>query len=219
MCPCHAAAGGILPLFSLPLLPPRSMQMVLNRGVPQVLHTLVIDLVMGATYIVSACYLACLEVSLPVRCFRHPCNRAAWRRCLARSLNPCSAPSTLLSSLALIYQPLHFQSLRRPGICSARFRSDKRCYYTPPYITPFPPCMQSGALVYAQRVPERWFPGKFDLFFHSHQIFHVGWHPPCGLASGLACSGGDVLGEGEGGRGGSGEGECPGPAVFHAGLC
>ena len=36
--------------------------------------------------------------------------------------------------------------------------------------------MQSGALVYAQRVPERWFPGKFDLFFHSHQIFHVGRH-------------------------------------------
>ena len=139
MCPCHAAAGGILPLFSLPLLPPRSMQMVLNRGVPQVLHTLVIDLVMGATYIVSACYLACLEVSLPVRCFRHPCNRAAWRRCLARSLNPCSAPSTLLSSLALIYQPLHFQSLRRPGICSARFRGDKVLLLHSPLHYPISP--------------------------------------------------------------------------------
>ncbi|KND02504.1 hemolysin III family channel protein [Spizellomyces punctatus DAOM BR117] len=29
-----------------------------------------------------------------------------------------------------------------------------------------------GAVVYACRVPERWAPGKFDLWFHSHQIFH-----------------------------------------------
>lgn len=30
-----------------------------------------------------------------------------------------------------------------------------------------------GALFYALRVPERWFPGKFDIWFQSHQIFHV----------------------------------------------
>ncbi|XP_055384897.1 adiponectin receptor protein-like isoform X2 [Condylostylus longicornis] len=30
-----------------------------------------------------------------------------------------------------------------------------------------------GALFYALRVPERWFPGKCDLWFQSHQIFHV----------------------------------------------
>ncbi|KAI9099442.1 hemolysin-III related-domain-containing protein [Phlyctochytrium arcticum] len=29
-----------------------------------------------------------------------------------------------------------------------------------------------GTLIYAARIPERWWPGKFDLFFHSHQIFH-----------------------------------------------
>jgi len=29
-----------------------------------------------------------------------------------------------------------------------------------------------GALIYGARVPERWFPGKFDLWCHSHQIFH-----------------------------------------------
>lgn len=34
-------------------------------------------------------------------------------------------------------------------------------------------CYVLGAAVYANRVPEKWFPGKFDLFFHSHQIFHV----------------------------------------------
>lgn len=33
--------------------------------------------------------------------------------------------------------------------------------------------LQSGGAIYALRVPERWFPGKFDLFFHSHQLFHV----------------------------------------------
>ncbi|KAL5283893.1 ADIPOR2 family protein [Megaselia abdita] len=30
-----------------------------------------------------------------------------------------------------------------------------------------------GAMFYALRVPERWFPGKFDLWGQSHQIFHV----------------------------------------------
>ncbi|KAK9687414.1 hypothetical protein K7432_014799 [Basidiobolus ranarum] len=30
-----------------------------------------------------------------------------------------------------------------------------------------------GALIYASRVPEKWFPGKFDYIGHSHQIFHV----------------------------------------------
>ncbi|XP_065169961.1 adiponectin receptor protein isoform X2 [Atheta coriaria] len=30
-----------------------------------------------------------------------------------------------------------------------------------------------GAVLYALRVPERWFPGKCDIWFHSHQIFHV----------------------------------------------
>ncbi|OLY77682.1 Adiponectin receptor protein [Smittium mucronatum] len=29
-----------------------------------------------------------------------------------------------------------------------------------------------GVLIYGSRIPERWFPGKFDIFFHSHQIFH-----------------------------------------------
>ncbi|KAF0291092.1 Adiponectin receptor protein [Amphibalanus amphitrite] len=31
----------------------------------------------------------------------------------------------------------------------------------------------AGALLYAFRVPERWFPGKCDIYFQSHQIFHV----------------------------------------------
>jgi len=31
----------------------------------------------------------------------------------------------------------------------------------------------SGALVYALRVPERFFPGKCDIMFQSHQIFHL----------------------------------------------
>jgi adiponectin receptor len=31
----------------------------------------------------------------------------------------------------------------------------------------------AGATLYANRVPERLAPGKFDLFFSSHQIFHV----------------------------------------------
>ncbi|KAL3315237.1 Adiponectin receptor protein 1 [Cichlidogyrus casuarinus] len=30
-----------------------------------------------------------------------------------------------------------------------------------------------GAILYAVRIPERIFPGKFDLWFQSHQIFHV----------------------------------------------
>lgn len=30
-----------------------------------------------------------------------------------------------------------------------------------------------GAVIYGMRIPERWFPGCFDIWFHSHQIFHV----------------------------------------------
>ncbi len=33
--------------------------------------------------------------------------------------------------------------------------------------------MQIGAILYACRFPERMFPGKFDLAFSSHQLFHV----------------------------------------------
>lgn len=28
-------------------------------------------------------------------------------------------------------------------------------------------------MIYAARVPERFFPGRFDIMFHSHQIFHI----------------------------------------------
>ncbi|KAJ3283459.1 hypothetical protein HK104_010375 [Borealophlyctis nickersoniae] len=30
-----------------------------------------------------------------------------------------------------------------------------------------------GAVIYATRVPEKFYPGKFDIWGHSHQIFHV----------------------------------------------
>lgn len=30
-----------------------------------------------------------------------------------------------------------------------------------------------GAVIYAARIPERLFPGKFDIWFQSHQIFHM----------------------------------------------
>lgn len=31
----------------------------------------------------------------------------------------------------------------------------------------------TGALIYANRLPERWWPGKFDYWLSSHQIFHA----------------------------------------------
>ncbi|KJE94525.1 adiponectin receptor 1b [Capsaspora owczarzaki ATCC 30864] len=31
----------------------------------------------------------------------------------------------------------------------------------------------SGAVIYVTRVPERFFPGKFDYWLHSHQVFHI----------------------------------------------
>ncbi|KAF8474478.1 HlyIII-domain-containing protein [Russula ochroleuca] len=31
----------------------------------------------------------------------------------------------------------------------------------------------TGALLYAYRIPERLYPGRFDYFFSSHQIFHI----------------------------------------------
>lgn len=34
-------------------------------------------------------------------------------------------------------------------------------------------CYLLGGLVYAAKIPERYFPGKFDIVFQSHQILHV----------------------------------------------
>ena len=34
-------------------------------------------------------------------------------------------------------------------------------------------CYLSGAIIYARAVPEKWKPGRFDLWFSSHNIFHV----------------------------------------------
>lgn len=31
----------------------------------------------------------------------------------------------------------------------------------------------TGCLIYAVRIPERWRPGMFDLWGHSHQIMHL----------------------------------------------
>jgi len=31
----------------------------------------------------------------------------------------------------------------------------------------------SGGVLYASRIPERWFPGRFDLLGHSHNLMHV----------------------------------------------
>ncbi|TPX66970.1 hypothetical protein SpCBS45565_g04143 [Spizellomyces sp. 'palustris'] len=31
----------------------------------------------------------------------------------------------------------------------------------------------AGAGIYASRIPERWYPGRFDIWGHSHQIFHI----------------------------------------------
>ena len=30
-----------------------------------------------------------------------------------------------------------------------------------------------GAIIYACRIPERWSPSTFDIFLHSHQLFHI----------------------------------------------
>ncbi len=34
-------------------------------------------------------------------------------------------------------------------------------------------CPQTGAALFATRIPERWVPGKVDLAGHSHQLFHI----------------------------------------------
>lgn len=31
----------------------------------------------------------------------------------------------------------------------------------------------TGAAIYAARIPERWYPGRFDVWGASHQIMHV----------------------------------------------
>ncbi|PVU91040.1 hypothetical protein BB559_003569 [Furculomyces boomerangus] len=40
------------------------------------------------------------------------------------------------------------------------------------YLTPMGLFYIVGAFIYGSRIPERWFPGKFNIWLHSHQIFH-----------------------------------------------
>lgn len=30
-----------------------------------------------------------------------------------------------------------------------------------------------GVYIYANKIPEKWWPGKFDIWGHSHQIWHI----------------------------------------------
>jgi len=41
------------------------------------------------------------------------------------------------------------------------------------YEFPMAACYLTGVMCFVVRVPERWFPGKFDIWFQSHNIFHV----------------------------------------------
>ena len=45
-------------------------------------------------------------------------------------------------------------------------------FYEQPLLTA-DAMMQLGAAIFALRVPERWNPGAFDLWFSSHQLFHL----------------------------------------------
>lgn len=40
-----------------------------------------------------------------------------------------------------------------------------------PLLARLPP--QGGAIIFACRIPERWYPGKFDIVGHSHQLWHA----------------------------------------------
>lgn len=42
-----------------------------------------------------------------------------------------------------------------------------------PYMVMMGATYIAGAAIYGFRVPERWWPGKFDYWLHSHQVFHV----------------------------------------------
>ena len=49
-------------------------------------------------------------------------------------------------------------------------------HFTPILLTLSSNCTraaQLGAAIYALRVPERWKPGAFDLWFSSHNLFHI----------------------------------------------
>lgn len=48
-----------------------------------------------------------------------------------------------------------------------------RCTMVCWYVSMWALCFLIGALIYATRIPEVFFPGKFDFFGHSHQIWHL----------------------------------------------
>jgi len=41
------------------------------------------------------------------------------------------------------------------------------------YIIPMMACYGAGASIFIAQWPECWWPGRFDIFGHSHQIWHI----------------------------------------------
>ena len=80
-------------------------------------------------------------------------------------------------------------------VCNDNYVTGVTVTFMPTFLS-----FAGGALLYAMRIPEKWFPGYCDIWFQSHQIFHicvvaaafVHYHGIC-LLSAHTLSNGDCL--------------------------
>jgi adiponectin receptor len=78
-------------------------------------------------------------------------------------LSQWSYPALTFFCLSSILPVVHFMAIATPA--------EVRLYVSPMLM--FMPSLLIGAVIFFTRVPERHMPGRFDVFLHSHQIWHV----------------------------------------------
>ncbi|GAA47329.1 Membrane progestin receptor gamma [Clonorchis sinensis] len=77
-----------------------------------------------------------------------------------------------LGAFVIIWLYLAIPVLWRISRCAYPGQDAGECRSTYYWTLQFLSAVSAGIL-YVSHFPERWFPGKFDIFGHSHQIFHI----------------------------------------------
>lgn len=132
---------------------PVTHQLLFHGHVWAIRRAFVLDLGMGLIYLVRRA-LHCTATHAPWACHALQCCLAA-SECRCGSV-PCVTTCAHRSSRRLVPHPC--RACACPCACAA---ADRPC-------TP----AQCGAVIYACRIPERWYPGRFDIAGHSHQLWH-----------------------------------------------
>ncbi|CAM6036872.1 unnamed protein product [Sphagnum compactum] len=108
-----------------------------------------------------------------------------WRQFYLTSISMIGVSTVIISLVPVFQTPkyrpvrgLAFASMAMSGLVPAAhklmyFHHEPYCLRTLAYELTMGLFYMLGVIIYIARIPERWWPGLFDLAGHSHQLFHV----------------------------------------------